>query len=377
MDSARCLLNEKWGDALKIVNIETKRLITPLNKTFKTSKRATDIAEAVIVQLRCDNGQIGYGSAAATPVITGETLASIEAAINELMAPQLINEEISQRERIEAKLNRVIIHNTSARAAVNIAIYDCLAKEAGLPLYKLLGGFTHQLTTDYTVSVNAVDDMCADANKYVSNGFRTLKIKVGSGSIAEDLRRVSAIRQQVGRSIKLCLDANQGWTAKEAIAVITKMEDADLDIAFVEQPVAYWDFDGMKQVTAHVATPIMADESIFNARDAARLLAMHGCDMVNIKLMKTGGLDEATKINAIAESYGAPCMIGCMIESSVSLAAAIHFAAAHANIAYCDLDAALMFRSDPVCSDISYQKDQILLSSIPGLGIKKIHFDAI
>lgn len=360
---------------MKIVALETKRLMTPLKKTFKTAIRTVTAAESVIVLIHCDDGTTGFGGAAATPVITGESLSSIEEAVLNIIGPQLIGEDIRQKARIARKIDGVVRHNTSACAAVNMAIYDCLAKKANLPLYQLLGGYSNQLKTDLTVSVNAPEEMIADAKQYIREGFDTLKIKVGGGSIAEDIERVSIIRQAVGESVKLRLDANQSWSEKEAIAAIRQMEADGLAIELVEQPLPAWDFEGMKRVTQSVLTPIMADESVFSVQDAAKLLAIHGCDIINIKLMKTGGIDEALKINALAESFGVNCMIGCMIESSVSLSAAIHFAAALPNVTRCDLDAALMFRSDPVISGIRYEKDQILLSSDPGLGIQKVIFD--
>ncbi|MET1249664.1 dipeptide epimerase [Sporolactobacillus sp. STCC-11] len=362
---------------MKIVNVQTDKLSIPLIKPFKTALRTVEKAESMIVRLTCDDGTIGFGEAPPTHVITGDSLGSINYTIMEVLRPLIIGLEVEKREHIHQVIDRAILHNTSAKAAVDIAVYDCLAQKAGMPLYQFLGGNANRLETDFTVSVNSVKEMTRDAHEIVKKGFTTLKIKVGNSTINEDLERVAGVRQAVGNQIKLRLDANQGWRAKDAIAIIRKMEDMDLGIELIEQPVPSWDFEGMKLVTEHVDTSIMADESIFNPKDAARLLAMHGCDIINIKLMKAGGIAEAEKINTLAETYGVECMVGCMVESKVSVTAACHFAAAKVNVTRCDLDTPLMFASEPIEGGASYRQSQITLSDAPGLGITGVNFKKI
>ncbi|MFT8870695.1 MAG: dipeptide epimerase [Sporolactobacillus sp.] len=357
---------------MKIIDVQTDKIRVPLNKPFKTALRSVTEAESVIVAIRCDDGTVGIGEAPPTAVITGDTTASIEYAIMEIIRPRIIGLAIEQRAQIDAAVNHAIRHNSSAKAAIDIAVYDCLARAADLPLFQLLGGARERLETDYTVSVNPAAEMAEDALQLVRAGFTTLKIKVGNSTIDEDITRVETIRRAVGRDVKLRLDANQGWRAKEAIHAIHRLEALELDIELVEQPVAADDFDGMKAVCSHVTTPIMADESIFSAREAARLLAMHGCDMVNIKLMKCGGITGALQINALAEAYGIPCMVGCMVESGVSVSAACHVAAACTNVTRCDLDTPLMFAADPVSGGARYNGKDICLPSSPGLGINSV-----
>ncbi len=357
---------------MKIADIETELLSIPLIKPFKTALRTVRQAESVMVRLICDDGTVGFGEAPPTHVITGDSLASINYAVRNVLRPQLIGLPIERHERIHEVLETALVHNSSAKAAIDIALYDCLGKKTGLPLYQLLGGYRHRIQTDFTVSVNSPEEMAEDAVKLVGDGFATLKVKVGNSSEAEDVARVEAIRKSVGNGVRLRLDANQGWTVKQAISSIRRMERMGLQIELVEQPLPARDFAGMKQVTASVATPIMADESIFSPADAARLLAMHGCDLINIKLMKAGGIAGAEKINTLAEAYGIECMVGCMVESPVSVSAAAHFAAAKKNVTRCDLDTPLMFTSNPVTGGIRYQKNEIILPDRPGLGIKAI-----
>jgi o-succinylbenzoate synthase len=360
---------------VKIADIRTQKLSVPLNKPFKTALRTVTHLNNILVVVVCDDGTTGIGEAPPTHVITGDSLDSIRYAVEEVIRPQLIGLQIEHKARIDVVLGRAMVHNTSAKAAVDMAVYDCLGKCTGLPLYQLLGGYRNQLCTDFTVSVNGTDEMIADALELVQKGYDTLKIKVGNSTEQEDVRRVSGIRRAVGPDIKIRLDANQGWSVKEAISAVRKMEDLNLNIELVEQPLPAWNFAGMKQVTESVVTPIMADESVFSLHDAARLLAMHGCDILNIKLMKAGGIANAVRICHIAEAYGIECMCGCMIESRVSITAACHFAAAEPNVTRCDLDAPLMLAADPVEGGARYQGKRVFLPEQPGLGITAVHFD--
>jgi L-alanine-DL-glutamate epimerase-like enolase superfamily enzyme len=198
--------------------------------------------------------------------------------------------------------------------------------------------------------------------------YRHIKVKVGLDG-AEDFRRVQAVRQAVGPDISIRLDANQGWKPKEAVRLIRRMEDAGLDIELVEQPVAAWDFEGLKQVTDHVDTDVMADESAFSLRDVFRLLSMRACDLINVKLMKAGGLGPAAKIAALAESAGVGCMMGCMLESKVGITAAAALSAGRTVFVKNDLDAADLMASDPVEGGISYEANELVLPERPGLGI--------
>ncbi|MCY8144630.1 enolase C-terminal domain-like protein, partial [Bacillus haynesii] len=171
---------------------------------------------------------------------------------------------------------------------------------------------------------------------------------VGKNDIATDLERIREIRQQAGPAVRIRVDANQGWTAKEAVKAIRKMEDEGLSIELVEQPVHRYDLEGLKQVTDAVDTPIMADESVFTPRDAFHVLKTRSADLINIKLMKSGGIRQALQINAMAEACGVECMAGSMIETRLGITAAAHFAASQKNVTKFDFDAPLMLKEDIV-----------------------------
>lgn len=211
--------------------------------------------------------------------------------------------------------------------------------------------------------------MAKDADKWVEKGYTSLKIKVGAKPEL-DMDRILAIREVIPSEILLRLDANQGWTPKQAVQLIQEMERINAGIEFIEQPVKANDLEGLKFVTDNVKTPIMADESIFSPQDAFKIIQGHYADLINIKLMKSGGIYNALIIADLAMVNQVPCMIGSMMESSYSVGAAAHFAAAHPNVIYYDLDAPLWLTEKPEV--IEYQGEKVSLSTGEGIsGVDK------
>lgn len=357
---------------MKIVQMDTFRIAVPLKKPFKTALRTVHTAEAIYVKIICDTGVIGWGEAPPTLVITGDSLQSIETTIQMVIKPVLIGRSLSNYEDIFREMNASIVGHSSAKAAVDMAVYDCVSQHAKMPLYQFLGGYRDKLETDYTVSVNSPQEMAEDAVSYIQQGFNVLKIKVGKDDSSTDIERISAIREQIGKDVVIRLDANQGWEPKEAIRVIRKMEDLDLQIELVEQPVKAWDIQGMKQVTDAVDTLIMADEAVFTPKQAFEVLKTRSADLINIKLMKAGGIHQAQAINSMAEVCGVECMMGSMIETKLGISAAAHFAASKKNITRYDFDAPLMLSKDIINGGVIYQGRNIRISESFGLGIKSV-----
>jgi o-succinylbenzoate synthase len=357
---------------MKITEIRFGMIRVPLKTPFKTALRTVDTVEDIVVSVHTDTGHIGYGEAAATAVITGDTHGSIIEAIRRYIAPRLVGQEIADLNRITQLIQTALEKNTSAKAAVEIAIYDLWGQLYGAPLYQMLGGGDPVITTDITISVDYIDKMVSDSLSAVDRGFESLKIKVGK-DIGVDIERVKAIYAAVEGRALLRLDANQGWTAKQAVFAIRQLEDAGVRLELVEQPVKAKDLDGMKYVTERVNTPIMADESVFGPTEVIELIRMRAADIINIKLMKTGGISNAIRIADIAALYGIECMIGCMIETSISVAAAVHVAVAKANvITKVDLDGPSLCAFNPVDGGVIFNESEISVTDAPGLGIREI-----
>ena len=353
---------------MKITNIRTQILKAPLKNPFITSLRRVDMLEDLVVIIECDDGTMGYGEGAPTPQITGETIGSMLATID-FIKPHLLGREIEDFESILQLVHTLIVKNTTAKSALEIALYDLKAKSEKLPLYRMLGGTPTKFSTDITISMGEIDKMIADSHNAVTLGYDTLKIKIGDNP-QKDVERIRAIHDALDKNIKLRLDANQGWTAKESVSLLHALEKQDIIAEFIEQPVAADDIEGLKYIKQRVQTPLLADESIFSVKDARKLLELQAIDYVNIKLAKTAGITQALELADLSKSFGVKCMIGCMLEGPISVAAGVHVASAKADIiTMLDLDAVSLLASHPVKTDIEFNECKIILSDALGLGV--------
>lgn len=352
---------------MNISNIRTSTLKAPLKNPFITSLRRVDALEDLVVIIECDDGTLGYGEGAPTPVITGETMGSMIAAI-EYIKPHIIGLEIEDLDTILSLVHNLILKNTTAKSALEIALYDLKAKAAKQPLYQMLGGTQTHFKTDITISMGEIDKMIEDSLDAVSLGYDTLKIKIGDDP-QKDIERVKAIHNALDKNIKLRLDANQGWTAKESVALLHALEKENIIAEFIEQPVKADDTEGLRYIKERVQTPLLADESIFSVQDARKLLEMQAIDYVNIKLAKTAGITQALELADLSKEFGVKCMIGCMLEGPISVAAGVHVASAKADvITMLDLDAVSLLASHPVETSIVFNESEIILSDSVGLG---------
>jgi o-succinylbenzoate synthase len=357
---------------MKITDIRFGTLRVPLKTPFKTALRTVDKIEDIVVMIGTDCGRVGYGEAPATAVITGDTHGSIVEAIRHYIWPRVVGQEVANLNRVTQLIQGAMEKNSSAKAAVEIAIYDLWGQLYGAPLYRLLGGGDPLITTDITISVDYIDKMVADSVGAVERGFESLKIKVGK-DIGVDIERVKAVYAAVEGRALLRLDANQGWTAKQAVYALQTLEEAGVRLELVEQPVKAQDLNGMKYVTERVHTPIMADESVFGPTEVIELIRMRAADIINIKLMKTGGISNAIRIADIAAMYGVECMIGCMLETGISVAAAVHVAVAKSDaITKIDLDGPSLCAFNPIDGGVNFNESEISVTDAPGLGIREI-----
>jgi len=356
---------------MKITEVRLGMISIPLHTPFKTALRSVSSVEDVVVEIHTDTGHIGYGEAPPTGVITGDTTGSITGAIRDHISKVIIGRDVDDFEDLMRAINECIEHNTSAKAAVDMALWDLYGQLYKIPVYKLLGGCRKSIVTDITISVNDPEEMARDTVDAIRRGYDCLKIKVGKDADL-DIRRLIAVRDAAEGKAILRIDANQGWTPKEAVRVLNRMLDMGIELELVEQPVKAFDIDGLKYVTEHSDVPVLADESVFSPMDAIKILQMRAADIVNIKLMKCGGIYNALRIATAAELYGAKCMIGCMLESKLSVNAAVHVACARKVITIVDLDGPSLCKEDPILGGAAFDEKLITVSDEPGLGIKGI-----
>jgi L-Ala-D/L-Glu epimerase len=343
---------------MTIVSSELSRGRIALRTPFVTALRRVEYAEFILLTLRTDDDRVAYGSAPATEAITGETLTSIEKALATAIIPALLHRPFALDELVAAT-NGAIEKNSSAKAAAEMALFALAAAAKDEPLYRLLGGTAApELRTAVTVSLNTPDIMQSVARRYVSEGLDILKIKVGAND-GHDAERIRKIAQAVADAT-LLVDANQAWDVAASMAVIDAV--ADLPIALIEQPVPACDLAGLKEINDRSPFPILADEAVFSAEDAKRVLDAGAADLVNIKLMKSGGIAGALEIIDICRAYGKSCMLGSMLEGPVSITAALHLAAAHPDIfTWIDLDSPLLYRTLPPDLPFSVRGNQYVL----------------
>ena len=356
---------------MKITEVRIGRISVPLRVPFKTALRRVDSVEDVIVEIHTDTGAVGYGEAPPTGVITGDTTGAIIGALKDHIIKTIIGRDVDDFEALTDCVQKCIIHNSSAKAAVDMALWDLYGQLYNIPVYKLLGGSKDKIVTDITISVNSPEEMARDAITAINRGYDTLKVKVGVNPKL-DVERLSAIRNAIGSRAKLRIDANQAWKPQEAVRILNQMQEQGLDIELVEQPVIAHDIEGLKYVTERSYVPVLADESVFSPLDAMKIIQSGAADLINIKLMKCGGITPALKIADAASIMGVECMLGCMLEAKVSVNAAVHVACARSIITKIDLDGPVLCSEDPIIGGSIFDEKDITVSKDPGLGIKGI-----
>ncbi|SBT44392.1 mandelate racemase/muconate lactonizing enzyme family protein [Micromonospora auratinigra] len=357
---------------MTIAAVRTHRLSAPLHTPFVTALRRTTTVDTLVVELVDRDGRSGFGEAPQVWQVTGSSIAGAESCVRELLAPLMIGRDPDDLQARCAEVRRAVVGNESARAAVDVALHDLAARRLGVPLARLLGGTARHVPTDVTLAAGEAVDLAASARRRADEGFTVLKLKVGTDARG-DLDRVRAVRAAVGPGVRIRLDANQGWTPREAVRVIRGIEDAGLDVELVEQPVHRRDLDGLAWVSDRVDLPVLADESVFDLRDLVEVIRRRAADMVNVKLAKCGGLQTARTLLDLAAAHDMGTIVGSMMESPVGVGAAASLVAACGTSTISDLDAAWWLAWSPVAGGIRYDGPHVVLPDAPGLGVTHVN----
>ena len=358
---------------MKIIDIKTKLVGFQRRKVFKIAfGTGSDRSNRIYVKILTDCGIYGLGEAAPAPLVTGETLDGVVAAI-EHMKSVLVGMDPTDIAAIHSAMDKRLLFNPAAKAAIDVACYDIIGKQMGRPVHKILGASTGILQTDITIGIDTIDEMVKECLERVNEGFHILKIKCGIDS-KKDIAVLRQIRAAVGDKIDLRIDINQGYDKETALYVLKEIEK--LGISEAEQPLPFWDVHGMAEIKKLSPIPIMADESV-HTLEQARIVCEHdAADILNIKFMKCGGIYKALQISDIAAEYGKTCLVGCMSESKLAIAAAAAVVVAKDNIVSADLDSFFSF-TDPekgVTGGFTVDKDVITLSDGPGYGFDDYSF---
>jgi len=339
---------------VKIIKIEIGKLQLDLKNQIEIGLGVISNVSNVVVKITTETGIYGWGEASPFSPITGDSIDS------NFVTAKAIADLIKGKDALAivarmAEINRFTIGEPSIRSAFDMALYDIAAKAANMPLYQFLGGELRELRTDMTIGwQNTVEETVVKAQEILDAGFDAIKLKVGRPGL-DDVAHVKAVRDIAGEGIAIKIDSNQGWDYATAVSNLNAMKS--LDLQYSEQPLASWDHANHARLRNKVDLPICADESVFDDKDALKLIKSGAVDYLNIKLGKSGGIYTGLKIEAIAQANGCKCMIGCFAESRLGLSAAAHLAMARPNITYLDLDSAFGFVTDPVIGGVKFSEN--------------------
>jgi len=351
---------------MKIVRAKAIPVGLELKEPFAIANETIEVADNVFIRLETETGLVGWGCSA-PDTVTSETKQTVLKSF-EVAKRLVIGCDPTRINLVNYALDSDLQGNPSLKASVNLAMYDIIGKMAGMPLFRLLGGYREKIETSVTIGLNSTDLMVKKAKQIVFDGFSIIKIKCGV-NVEKDIENILAIREAVGSTIKLRLDANEGYSVEEALRVIKAIEEKGADVELLEQPTKASYLYSLKEVTHQSPVPIMADETALTLKDSFKLLKHEIADMINIKLMKIGGLTNAVKANVLAELADVPIMVGCMNESMAAMSAGVHFACAFRNVQYADLDSVLDFVDDVAKGGARYEKGFVIPSEKPGLGV--------
>lgn len=358
---------------MKILRVEVQTLPLRLREPYTIAYETVDQVDNLLLRLITDTPHVGLGISAPDEGVTGESPAQALWALREVVEPLLVGADPLRRAVLTEALRDALPKNPSVRAAVDMALHDLLGKAAGLPVWRMLGGYRSSIATSVTLFIGDTADTVVRARAFADQGFRALKLK-GGVDVDADVERVLAVRAAIGPKIGLRFDANQGYSPAQAIDFHKRTQSAEL--ALIEQPTPAEALSALRQVTGKVAVPVMADESILSLADAFLLAKGEFVDMMNIKLVKVGGLDAALLMNSVGRAAGLEVMVGCMDEAALSIASGVAFALSRRNVEFADLDGHLDLLDDPTTGCLRLEEGVLFPSEEPGFGLVDLQLKA-
>ena len=330
--------------SLCITSIEAYPLDVPLIAPFTIATARLDYVNNVAVRVQLESGAEGWGEIPSLHPVTTETQ-SIALDLVSQIAPAFIGKNASEWRSFAPQLLTAIPKYAATRAGIEMAIIDALTKDWGIPLNKFFGGILNEVVTDITIPICTPDEAHSLASEYKKQRFNVIKTKIGI-DIREDILRLTAIRE-AHPHCDLVLDANEGYSAKQALSFLAALRSEGIEPNVLEQPVARDDWEGLGQVTRESNIAVAADESCRSPQDALRISNENLATVINIKLVKSGVVG-ALEIAGIAQSSGIDLMIGGMVETRIAMGFAAHFAAGLGTFKWIDLDTPLLLAEDPV-----------------------------
>lgn len=349
---------------MQITSINIYKYSIPM-VPFTIATGTMHYAQNLLIQVQTNEGITGTGECSAFPMIVGETQATCFEMAKEFADIWKNKDPLDINTRMK-ELDLFTAGNYTAKSAFDLALHDIASQNAGQPLYAYLGGSRKPIISDLTIGIDSPEAMAKQAVSFVENGVATIKVKLGKNAV-DDIERIRAIRNAIGYTTALRIDANQGWTYDDAATALTAL--GTYQIEFCEQPMRTYNDELLPELCKISPIKLMADESVYTHHDAERIIRNKACHYINIKFAKSGGIAEASRINEVAEKNNIPCMMGGMLESRLALTAKVHFAMSRKNIVFYDLDTCLLgHKVDPVIQGVQYKGLELILSDQPGIG---------
>jgi L-alanine-DL-glutamate epimerase-like enolase superfamily enzyme len=320
---------------MKITGIRAREVRIPLLRAYTLSSVGR-VAQtrSVVLELFTDQGLVGLGETDPELMFSGESQFTVMAMLERHLGPAILGENPLNVENIHARMNAVCLQNHFAKAAVDLACHDLVGKHLETPVMQLMGGVLNErIEVMWSLGSECSEANVEEAVRRVTEGYRTIGLKMGSLPPDEDVARLRAVRKAVGDDIAIRCDANQAWSVTCAIRTIKRLEDSN--ICMIEQPVPAWDVEGLARVKAAVNTPVSVDEGLNSPMDALRIIRANAADVFSIKTTKMGGLLPSLKTAAVIQAAGLHVFVNSMIELGISVMSGLSFAVANSSLFPC------------------------------------------
>ncbi|TKA04651.1 mandelate racemase/muconate lactonizing enzyme family protein [Actinacidiphila oryziradicis] len=311
---------------MKITKVEAIPFAIPYRKPLRFASGEVHVADHVLVRVHTDEGLVGTAEAPPRPYTYGETQESIVAVVDKIFAPQITGLSALGREQVHARLERTV-GNPTAKAALDMALWDVIGQAAGMPVNELLGGWSDRMRVSHMVGFAPSDEMVAEAERIRDMyGISTFKVKVGRRPYRQDVDACRALRTALGDDVCLYIDGNRGWSASDSARALREMADLDLD--FAEELCPADDVLGRRWLVSRSSIPFVADESVPTPADVTRELLGGSASAISIKTARTGFTSSARILNQ-CEAMGVEVVIGNQIDGQIGTLCAVAFGAAH------------------------------------------------
>jgi o-succinylbenzoate synthase len=353
---------------MKIAGAEAIAIRIPLRHHFTIALGTLTHSNHVLVRMVDDEGRIGWGESTTFHAVYGYDQKSLYHVLKDYLIPAVQGIDPRNMTQLHQRMDQAIPFNLMAKCAIDLAAYDLVGQADGMPIYSLLGGKrVDHIPLTAALGIVAPAEAAARAKALAAKQFEVIKIKIGLDA-KEDVERVKAVREAIGDTVTLRVDANQGYDRSTALRVLRQLEPLCLE--WIEQPLASWDLEGLAGLCDLIDTPIAVDESVYTPYDAHRVIRHGAADVVNVKLPKCGGLYRSQKIAALCEGSGLPCFLGGCLETTPGTAAQAHFYTATANVlSAAEMDGPWSYVDDIVKDTLRMEAAAVKIPQAPGLGV--------